>query len=133
MVDDDLGIIYNYLAEEFSTVPNGKGLVTTLKFVIASAEYRYVLETEDGLLIGYYVYTEKTKNTAELSSVFIAPHYRHTKYARELWAHGADKLHNYLLVKCYSSYSTQVMPKKYYNKYRKSADMKKLYERLANG
>jgi len=130
MGNEDIGIIYNYLADEYASINNGKDLVTTLKFIIKESKNKYVLETDDGIIIGYYVWKETSPNTAELSSVFIAPKYRHTKYAKELWVHGANQLHTYKLVKCYMSYDEQQMPSKYYNKYRKAFDMKKLYEKV---
>ena len=132
MKDDDMGIILNYLSEEFANISNKKGILATLHYTLESATYRYVLETKEGLLIGYYVYSEITKNIADLSSVFIAPKYRHTKYARELWEHGAKSLYKYKLVKCNTVTSSQLMPKKYYNKHTKLFNIKKLYKKVVH-
>ena len=133
MTSNDLGIVANYLIEEYASIPNGSAIVTTLRGIIDRSKNRYVLENDEGLLIGYYVYSENTEYTAELSSVFIAPKYRHTKYAKELWKHGAELLHGYRLVKCYTSYNSQIMPTKYYDNKRNTFDMKKLHNRFTDG
>lgn len=130
MKSSDAGIIANYLYDEYEDIPNGRAIATNLRGIVASSKYRYVLETSDGLLIGYYVYSERTPHTAELSSVYIASKYRHTKYAKELWKHGAEALKGYELVKCNISYTGQQMPKKYYNSARKTFNIKKLYEKV---
>lgn len=133
MTQLDIGVILNYLTEEYVSIPNGEALVTTLRYIIDSADHRYTLETKDRLIIGYYVYNERTPNTAELASVFIAPEYRKSKYAKELWVHGATQLYKYKLVKCNTSYAAQKMPKKYYNSFRHTFDIKKLFKKLHHG
>lgn len=130
MENDDVGIIVNYLYEEYENVPSGKSIVLNLKNVLLGTKYRYVVETEDGIIVGYYVYREKTPYTAVLSSAFIAPKYRHSKYLLEMYKHGAARLCKYKVVKCLTAYSKQLMPIKYFNAKRKTFDMKKLNDKV---
>jgi hypothetical protein len=130
MTDDDIDTILPYLYEEYSNVLSGKAIVMTLKYVLKLSKHRYVVLTDNGELVGYYAYAQRTPSTVELSSVFVIPKWRTSKYLLELAVHVSEELVKYPLVKCIAAYSNQIMPSQYYNKHRKIFDVKKLFKKV---